>query len=391
MRKSLVLFLLVFLGFHPSAQQLENTEISLLTCTAGDELYTTFGHSAIRVKQIGTPQDLVFNYGTFSYNEPNFYLKFLRGKLNYKLAVNYYRDFIAEYKHFKRSVSEQILDLDDEEKQKFIDFLNTNALPENQFYKYDFFFDNCSTRIRDGLINELDVRYDPVVEDKTYRNLLDENLLGMPWSDFGIDIVIGAVADRKADFNGQMFIPEYLAKQFDQAVIKEKKLVRETKTLLDYPIEIERRRQSSFFTPLLIFGILALVELYLLFSFYNLGRMPWRFYDLAWIFIFAKLSLVIFFLWFATDHLATKENYNLIWLSPCFLGVLFLFPKRRSSKWFGRSLQAVMISQIIFIIISFFLPQQFHLGFIPLLFISLSLCYRNYHYHAKKIVLDPSA
>ena len=383
MHRLIVLLLMFFCLTQLNAQQLQNTEISLLTCSSGDELYTTFGHNAIRVKQIGTPQDLVFNYGTFSFKEPNFYLKFLRGKLNYRLAVNYYSDFIAEYKYFKRTVTEQVLDLNDDQKQKFIDFLNNNALPENRNYKYDFFFDNCSTRIRDALKTEVNVSFDQAADDKTFRNLLDENLSGLPWSDFGIDIVIGAVADRKADFNEQMYIPEYLSAQIDKAQINETPLVGSNKVLLDFPEAMERRKQKPSFAPLVVFGILALVELYLLYSFLTMGRMPWRFYDLAWIILFAILSFVIMFLWFATDHMATKENYNLIWLSPFFLGILSFFNKRRTSKWFLWSLMGVLISQVIFIISAFFLPQQFHVGFIPLLFISISLCLRNYKYHSR--------
>ncbi|HRD07117.1 MAG TPA: DUF4105 domain-containing protein, partial [Saprospiraceae bacterium] len=190
---------------------MNNTQISLLTCDPGSEIYSLFGHSAVRVKNEEKNFDVVFNYGTFDFQTPNFTLKFMRGKLPYRLAVASYGSFLKEYHYFKRGVREQVLQINNSQKEDIIRFLENNAKPENAEYKYDFFYDNCSSRIRD--VFEKTLHYPPQYsgENKlTFRNLLHRYLEAWPWLRTGIDIIIGSKADKIADASAQMFIPDKL-------------------------------------------------------------------------------------------------------------------------------------------------------------------------------------
>ena len=192
MRKLILVSIFVIgIPFFSLAQALsERASISLLTGSPGTELYSTFGHSAIRVHDPSTGMDIVFNYGTFDFNTPNFYLKFAQGKLNYKLSIETFEQFRAGFIYENRSVVEQKFNLTQTQKNLLFALLEQNYLPENRFYKYDFFFDNCATRIRDLMITAFgeDFQYQYPEEWKnsglTFRNLIDMYLTNHHWSDF---------------------------------------------------------------------------------------------------------------------------------------------------------------------------------------------------------------
>lgn len=189
-----IVFTFLFLGLFINTidATAQNYRISLLTCDPGDELYSAFGHNAVRVLDNDTGRDIVFNYGTFDFDTPNFYLKFARGKLDYMLSVSTYEQFILHYQYLQRSVREQVLDLSPEQTLRTVQFLQENYEPQNRFYRYDFFFDNCATRIRDMvemvLGDQLKWGETEASSGKTFRNLIDEYVYPMPWADFGIDL-----------------------------------------------------------------------------------------------------------------------------------------------------------------------------------------------------------
>ena len=170
-----LLILLTFVGFIPAKAQF--WEVSLLTADPGTELYSSFGHSAIRMREIGPEgRDLVFNFGTFDFDTPNFYGKFATGKLNYMLSVATYDRFIIEYDYYKRGLREQVLDLNQEQKDFLLQHLDAQYDPSRRFYKYDFFYNNCATKIRDAFdiaIGDQLVWSDSIAEEKTFRNLID--------------------------------------------------------------------------------------------------------------------------------------------------------------------------------------------------------------------------
>ncbi|NJN78390.1 MAG: DUF4105 domain-containing protein [Saprospiraceae bacterium] len=201
----------------------ERAEISLLTYAPVNEIHTVFGHSAIRVFDPERQLDIVFNYGMFDYAAPNFTLNFIKGKLNYSLGIQNFTDVVRYSEYRSQTVNEQVLNLNNKEKQEIYAFLQNNFKPENRYYLYDFFFDNCATRIRDILDTTLTTQlsYDKaaVMKDVTFRQLLQEFTQAQPWLEFGIDIILGLPTDRKATFEEQMFLPKYLNESFLNATI----------------------------------------------------------------------------------------------------------------------------------------------------------------------------
>ena len=194
MLKRLGLFVLslFWYGFLLGQSFGPNTEVSLITVGPGSDLYSKFGHSAIRLNDPDQNLDIAYNYGTFDFNTPNFYPKFVRGKLDYILSVDPTKPLLRYYFRTGREVIEQKLLLSPSEVQYLADFLAENYKPENRTYQYDFFYDNCATRIRDVLE---DTRPSLQLEEhssskKVYRDLLIEKLQGDPLILLGINLIL---------------------------------------------------------------------------------------------------------------------------------------------------------------------------------------------------------
>ena len=227
-----VLFLACFFnGLKAQQDPSCNIQISLLTCSPGEELYSTFGHSALRVIDSSTNTDIIYNYGTFDFDDPAFYSKFTRGKLMYFVSVQKFESFFEEYQYYQRGITEQILDLSCSEKEKLVSALRENAKEENKYYKYDFIVDNCTTRLRDIVFKNADA---PVItsdirpnEKITFRKLIHKYLDSsyQYWSKLGIDMLLGRPVDKKLTNNEAMFLPDYLLKGFDSSTIGKKPVV----------------------------------------------------------------------------------------------------------------------------------------------------------------------
>ena len=224
--KLLVLFFFTnsFFALAQNPKLTNNTEISILTVEAGTDLNDTWGHSAIRIKDENSGFDIVYNYGIYDFNTPNFYTKFMRGKLLFDLGTNKFHDFLRGYIYVNRGVTEQVLDLTLEQKKAYIVFLQNNAKPENRKYLYDFFFDNCATKLRDlntEILNDNVIYKDKLFNQKfTFRNLIYQKLDKHPWGKFGIDLALGSVIDREATPKEYTFLPSYTFDSFKTAQIK---------------------------------------------------------------------------------------------------------------------------------------------------------------------------
>ncbi len=312
--------LLICFAQNSNAQLSEDSSISLITCRPGEEIYNAFGHTAIRIFDPINELDILYNYGMFSFDEPNFILKFLRGKLLYWLGIEKYNTFLNNYTKQKRSVIEQKLNLSLEQKNQIFLALRHNLKPDNRNYLYDFFFDNCSTRPRDIITdNIINLNFYNTNDNKSFRELIDEYTVSKPWTDFGIDLIIGSIADRKASTEDQMFLPEYLMFHIDIATIKNQKLVDENKLVLDYENEAKIRSTKSFPWPMLLFGMFLFIELLLYLKPKLLNSKLISYYDNAWFCVLGISGVLILFMWFGTDHIATKSNLNLLWLNPLYL------------------------------------------------------------------------
>jgi len=362
-------FLLLSLVSEAQIILSSDAQISLLTCDPGSELYSTFGHTAIRVKDPEQKLDVAFNYGIFDFDTPGFYSKFLRGKLDYMLGAYPYDSFMHEYRRDKRSVTEQVLLLDSLKKQTLFDFLANNAKKENRYYKYDFFFDNCSTRPRDVFESVMDLQLDKADIDKSFRDLLDEFLPGMPWADFGIDLVIGAVADQKATEYHQTFLPEYLMTSLDQ----KEGFVANKKVIIDHSKEREERFKASIFSPTLLFGLLLLLELIFLLLLKSKESRWINLYDKTWFIIMAFSSIVLLFMWFGTDHIATKQNWNLLWISPAYVLIPLIKDVNRRKQLFFFLLGSNILAVVSWTLI----PQNYHQAFLPIMLIMIIKLWRH--------------
>lgn len=357
----------------------EAAEISILTIGPGKNLYDKFGHSAFRVKDSLAGVDVVFNYGVFDFDTPNFYTKFARGKLDYQLGVGYYHDFYNAYVSENRWIREQVLNLSKEEKQAISDFLWTNVLPENKYYKYDFFYDNCATKIRDvlqlTLDKNLEYHHDHIETEYTFRELIRKNLNTNSWGSLGIDIALGAVIDRKATPMEYQFLPQYVYEGAANAKVKHGKQVEdlvkyEKLVFKNEPVE---EKSNFLFSPLMIFGLIGILIIWITYSDKkNKKRSAWL--DATLLTITGITGVLLFLLWFATDHTATANNYNLLWAFP--LSIFFIYAVA------GRNPSVIVRRYVFFLILLLVLlgihwitgVQVFAPGLIPLL-IALAVRY----------------
>src|SRR6185369_1125225 len=200
---ALTLTVTLNLGFSQGFKLSPNAQVSIITFGPGQaELYSAFGHSAIRLYDSIQGVDVGFNYGVFNFDQPHFYLNFARGYLYYKVDAYPYPLFRDYYINHNRFVHEQVLNLTPEQKQKVADYLFWNMQPQNQTYRYDYFYNNCATKIRDVLKSSLkgEILFDStfIKTNYTIRDLTDLYLGQQPWGDLGIDIGLGLPMDKKA-------------------------------------------------------------------------------------------------------------------------------------------------------------------------------------------------
>lgn len=368
-----------FFIFHSvKAQDSSRLRISLLTCTPGEELYSTFGHSAYRVidssRAFNDWHDVVYNYGTFNFDDDGFYLKFVQGKLLYYVSTTTFEDFKFDYQTTNRGITEQVLNLSGAEKIAMQRFLNENIKEENRYYKYDFFFDNCTTRLRDILKKEHDSAFTtkPVMPlGSTFRNAihqyLDKN--NKYWSKLGIDILLGAPCDGIMTAAEMQFLPDNLMKSLDSS----KNMVISSQDL--YPISVDNNK-DSFFTPPVIFSLLLIIIVLLDLVKNNFTRAFLQGFDGLLFFLTGALGIILIFMWFATDHSMTKNNFNLTWAWPTHAVIAFFVNSKKT--WVRNYFRFTVFGLIAVLAAWFFLPQQMNNALIPIV---LLLIYRS----AKKL------
>ncbi len=354
-------------AYNQSPVLSETAQISVLTCGGGEELYTAFGHSAFRVQDSMQGIDVVYNYGTFNFQAPNFYTNFARGRLIYTLSRQRFENFLYEYEYDKRWVKEQILDLDQQQKNAMIQFLENNYRPENRDYRYDFLYDNCSTKMPDVLSqilgSQLEFREDHLQTRFTFRELIRQNLNTNSWASFGIDLALGSDIDKEATAYQHMFLPAYVMYQLDNTLLESNPLVKRTRTVLDN----QNLERSSLFTLSPVFWLLLLLAFTLTITyidFRNKTRSRWLDF---FIFVFSGLAgCLIFFLWFLTDHNATVNNLNLLWLFPLNIVVAFHLVRRSDPPAFIRTYLIALCILLVFLGLIWILEVQI---FSPLILI----------------------
>lgn len=377
----LVVFLTIFVTGTSTVKANETTDsirFSLITCARGEEIYSLFGHTAIRYENRAENIDVVFNYGIFSFDVPDFVWRFVKGETDYKLAVSDYQEFIWGYINEDRELWGQTIDLKPEEKLKLLDILLTNCLPENRVYRYNFFFDNCATRPRDRIEESINgkVNYQGTDHRQSLRRIVHESAADYPWDRFGMDFCLGLDADRPATCREEMFAPFYLMEAFATAAIEDpdgntRPLVSETETL--YRAEEEKTGKSCLFTPmrtfLLLFILVAAATIYGI----KKKKSLWGI-DLA---LFAAAGLagcILTLLNFFSEHPAVSPNLLIIAFHPFHLIFLPFFLRKEMKGERSRYHLINTIVLTIFILLWPIIPQYINPAVLPMV---LSLLVRS--------------
>lgn len=312
-------------------------KISLVTVAPGQELYSGFGHSVLWVYDPMTGVDRAFNYGTFSFQEGNFYIKFLRGTLPYSLSVSPLSYQIAHYQEENRSISEQVLNLSIPQKQRLYNFLENNYLPENREYQYKFFYDNCATRMTVALkaaVGDSLIYNGYTKEKRSFRQWIDLYAFKQnPWADFGMDLAIGAPSDEIATPEQATFLPDNLATAFADAKVK---TATGTAPLVSETREIFKAAPfppPSPFTPTVVFWSLAILTL--AFTYWQIRTERVNFvFDKVLFGIAGIAGWILLLLWFGTNHGVTSWNYDVLWAFPLWMPLIFSLSKKRKPSWF---------------------------------------------------------
>jgi hypothetical protein len=371
--KHAVTFLLVIFCCTKTFAQNDTCDIkvSLLTCSPGAELYSIFGHTAIRVKS-NSNFDVIYNYGTFDFEDPDFYKNFVKGKLDYFVSAEKFDMFMREYEYENRGVIEQDLNMTCAEKYKLFNALKENSKEENKYYKYQYLFDNCSTRPRDIIIKGFNdrVTFKNILPDPppTYRDMIHEYLDrgNQYWSEFGIDLLLASRIDRKVSNLDGMFLPDYLMKGFDSATVNGRKTISGKRVLIKNVPSLNEG--DSWFTPLVLTSLLLVTGIILLFLKSTRAQGLGNVFDIGYFLILGLMGCFMLFMWFGTDHELCRDNFNLLWALPTHLVMSFFILKKRPfvKKYFGIT---AILSALLLISLPI-LPQEMNTAFLPLILLS---------------------
>lgn len=359
----------------------DSIRFSLLTCGAGEEIYSLFGHTAIRYENFTRGIDAVFNYGIFSFNTPNFILRFTLGETDYQLGVTSYKQFAYEYTWTGRDVWQQTLNLNAEEKKKLLALLEENYLPQNRIYRYNFFYDNCATRPRDQIERAVQgtLEYaDDMTSFQTgisFRDIVHQYTIGHSWARFGIDLCLGSQADKDITRRQMMFAPFYLKDFLAKAQLKnaqgmERPLVSSEDHIIQSPQQTSTEETPSpLQTAFLLFTIVTIATAYGIYRRKSLWLL-----DLLLFLAAGVAGCILAFLASFSQHPAVSPNYLLFLFHPLHLLCLPWMIKRVRKKEKSIYMWANIIVLTFFILLWGIIPQEFNLAVLPL---ALSLWIRS--------------
>jgi hypothetical protein len=380
MKKILFILVVLFL-IRPAtarADMADSADVYIITCAPGTASYSIYGHTALRVAVRGTTFDRVYNWGIFDFSTPNFAYRFAKGRLDYMLGAYSYEDFLREYIAEGRSVWSQKLNLTTGEKEKLFELINENLKPENVRYRYDFFFDNCATRVRDIVAAAAtDTVIFPERERKklkSFRRLVDPNQKVLPWLDLGADMLLGLQADKKATPYDEMFLPVHLMNNMLNTVIihdgTEQPLTGPAEVVVGFPVS--GKPGAGAWVPQAVFYLLLILVLLVTFVF---GKPKLeKAVDFVLYFIYSVIALLLVFTNLFSEHDALHLNL-------LFLGINILIPVLFGYLFTRR--KPVRLSRIAFFISLSWLPvsliagQGINPALIPLVLIIMVRLFRH--------------
>ncbi len=342
----LIAFTLIFVGSITKAQpDSSGLRISLLTCGVGEEIWEVFGHTAIRIVDSNKGTDQVYNYGMFNGFEEGFELQFMRGKLLYYVAAYPYANFIPEYVQRERRVTEQLLLMNASQKKAFQYFLEQNLLEENKYYKYDFFYDNCATRIRDAFPQTFgsDFKFGQTIAATnriTFRQIINQYLYAAHVERFGINIILGSPIDKVMNNTDIMFLPDFLRDGIAGATVAGKPIAEPSNVILAG----NGLSKAGINWILIATWILALLTICGLFvkKLEKLGLFMSRFL----LFLSGFIGCFLIIMWLGTDHQACANNSNIIWALPT--NILLAFQSFKKKQKYAVIGMATIIIVLLF-------------------------------------------
>lgn len=346
----------------------KESEVSILTIGPGFVLNDAFGHSAIRIKDPLQNIDLIFDYGRYDFQAKGFYLNFAKGKLDYEIGWTYSEDFISNYKLQQRRVTAQIINLTLKEKQNLFEVLQTNIQPQNKSYSYDFFYNNCATKIKDVLVDTSNKNISFLIpenfEQLSFRELIRSHVPQNSWGGLGIDAALGSVIDRLASVEEHLFLPKYL-----DEILKHSKFDPEASKLVlrsEVLNQTQKSKPSTFWwSPLVILGLVSITIIGM--TYYDwTSKSRNKFLDALLFFTTGSIGILILFLWFATDHTATAYNYNFLWAFGFNLLMLPTVLKPKPKKRFVGYLKFLILLLTLMLLHSLTGVQAFNYTIIPL-------------------------
>jgi hypothetical protein len=372
-RISIISFIFLLISSASLFSQFSNdTTAYLLTCGPGTETYSIYGHSALRIVIREKNSDTVYNWGVFDFDTPNFAWKFAKGRLDYMISAESTNSFLSVYIFEHRYVVSQKINIDAKELQKLTELVNENNRPENRKYRYDFFYDDCTTRIRDLLEKSIGekLKYPPEEMGKipTFRDMVGKYQKPYPWLKFGVDLIMGSTSDRKANFRDRMFLPLDMKEELSEAVVNRSgkmiPLLQNPVVLVDFASPVVKK--MFLVSPPAIFT-LAIILIIILTGVIKSQKI-FRLIDITIYLVFSILSVLMIFFNFFTDHEQMRWNLNIVLLNPVLIVCLiFLILNKAGIFWF----RIVFIITAGFLVLHFILPQEFNISFFLLAIILL--------------------
>ena len=374
---------LIFFSINIYANELENKnryKMSILSIGEGPSLVDAFGHTAIRVKDEELKNDVVFNFGVYDFNSPNFYSNFVKGRPEYKLGVQNYYNLTQNYVRQKRYIVEHQLNLDQNSIKIIIDLLVEKL--NDPYYIYDYFRDNCTTRAADIVIDKTNNKFkDEKLESEdivSYRELIHGKINENSWAALGIDLCLGAIIDKKIKTRETFFLPENLMNYLDlyEGDIIKRNIIYRPESAISYRENIP--------SPLLINLILSLIIVAV--TIFNFKRNKWnKSLDTLIFLISGSIGVLIIYLWFFSNHFAGAQNFNFLWAFPFNFALIFAIYKNKIPNW-----SIGFIKLLIIMIILLFLHwstgvQKYNLTLLPI-FVALLIRYSFLVHQIKKTI-----
>lgn len=345
----------------------DSLRVSLLTCSPGKEIFELYGHTALRVTNLtkesdltqnNRTNDLVFNFGVFSFNQPHFIARFIKGDTDYTMDAVPFDVFLKSYFRDGRHVEEQILNLNQAESHRLLQALMNLWTQENWSYRYNFFKDNCTTRARDIIEQAMDghIVYAPSDKNKaiSYRSIVHEYTADSPWDEIGQDILLGAEADEPIDGRAQQFVPYHLKKAFSKANIQRTDgtclpLVQQELQHVSDTAAVPAARHIS---PTVIAIIWLLITA-------GIVTLRWKkkdtgylwFYDALPLLLQGCMGVIIAYLFLFSSHPTVNSNWLLIIFNPIpllYLPVALTKAKKRKKDYYHAIATVILLAFCLF-------------------------------------------